>query len=452
MQRVSIHIANIALLSFFTLILFSGPIVWVQFILLKQVVVGPIWIKACLAILLIFAGGFLLKYFSIKKQKQSLLVQFAVLIFYSFIVLMVLSVPNAGVFSSIQAYLYNYSLFLFVVPLLILVTKNDFQLENNHLLIIVFGFIGFILLSAILSILQFIFTDIWLSSITVYSHFPDARAFLVQYFPQVKFDQINGLYRSQGFFRSPVESGIVCILAFLISVEWMLLKKHYPWYAVVAATIIFIAILFTVSRTVYLMMLVSVASLLYFHANGKIVSQLFEFMKQNWRYSVAIVIFGFIFSDSVLKVFDPTNLLIRFQNWGLLLDPDGIDLSSLLFGMGRVQNGDFGSFHSLVIDNSYIALFYSSGLVGLLLWLAFIKNWIRYSSVNIFNVNFGSKVFISFVFGFLVGAITENLLHYLFYIAFAYVVVLAFQNYITRPSCMPFNSVQRSLRVGTRES
>lgn len=141
-----------------------------------------------------------------------------------------------------------------------------------------------------------------------------------------------------------------------------------------------------------------------------------------WLILLCIVALGMLLVD-VEKIFsvstNPTNLQIRLNNWMDLISGIGANPAALLFGLGVVQNGAYGEYHNVVIDNLYIGAVMTGGILGLIMFLAlygfaFLDAWKRVNTMGE-----GSKVagfsFLSFYVVFLIGGLTENLMHLMFY-------------------------------------
>jgi len=407
-DRFGDSIAFLALLS----VIGSGFFIWLQIIVFDEVVVSPAQIKLLLALLMsIWLAMYFVvpthkicgevKYSALSKETVLMIVYFYGVLLFSLFMIVRYSAVFVGLPNSIGAFLYNYSLIMFILPFVAVYIGTFKNLGRRRWWLSkkVWRFLFFIaLFSCGLQVFQVVFGGpivMWTDEV-VKQYALDGQF--------IKFDQIGGVYRAQGIYRSPLEAGICGVFLLMISIERLLRDpKPLGWF--VASFICAGGVLATGSRTAYLLFGVSVISLLMleFLSSKKSRYRLFSYILRLSPIFLIFVYFGFKYLERksmVTVMLNPENLLIRLRNWGGLLDQLLASLDSFVFGVGKVQNGNYGDYHSVVIDNTYIGILLTSGIVGLFAWIGVALLWG-------FSVNRGvtrragkSFVSISFFVGF----------------------------------------------------
>ncbi len=87
-----------------------------------------------------------------------------------------------------------------------------------------------------------------------------------------------------------------------------------------------------------------------------------------------------------------------------------------MVGFGIVQNGSYGYYHSVIVDNIYLGVFLMGGAVGVFLFLiniyyTFKMTYIKYLQTGKLENVCGLAFFVAF----LAGGMTENLMHLMYY-------------------------------------
>jgi hypothetical protein len=119
--------------------------------------------------------------------------------------------------------------------------------------------------------------------------------------------------------------------------------------------------------------------------------------------------------DLINTIFDSANLFIRLENWSNLMSD--LDIFQLIFGLGRIQNGSFGQYHSIVIDNLYISIILTGGILSLFFFIVILIMYVNFLNKQCKN-EFLFIWYIATLVGVLFSGIFENVMHSL-YIAFA---------------------------------
>jgi O-antigen ligase len=87
------------------------------------------------------------------------------------------------------------------------------------------------------------------------------------------------------------------------------------------------------------------------------------------------------------------------------------DLSKIFLGVGVVQNGSFGEYHSVIIDNLYIGILMTGGLISLGMFL-FVIFFVFYT---VRKIERNQKIWIiSSLLGILSAGVFENVMHLLY--------------------------------------
>ena len=123
-----------------------------------------------------------------------------------------------------------------------------------------------------------------------------------------------------------------------------------------------------------------------------------------------------IFSPHIISIIaDPTNLLIRLNNWYYLFESYINFPSDFLFGKGIVQNGSFGPYHSVIIDNVYIGVFLTGGVISLFLFLSVVALLLKIITQH----QDGFTTWrVAVVLGMLGAGFFENVMHILYLFIF----------------------------------
>lgn len=417
----------------------SGFIIWLQLISFGDVYVTPKHVKLILAGLMVLwvMLYFLLpfrkankKFYSspIELQAVVLILFFYSILFFCFIVIVVLSSSDVGIRNAVEAFLYNYSLTIFAVPFVLLSINLRGSSANSVLCnssCFWKGIFVVLIFSSILQTLQMVLNSpllMWEDSVIMH------RAYEAQF---IKFDQIGGVYRAQGIFRSPLEAGICSIGALLVSMERMLRSNRTIMWGFFSLILI-MGIVATGSRTVYLMLVCSLGCFIFLEFMYSKKARLLIFVLcmvlvpgiiAGW-----LMLGGDLTGENVFSVMlDPRNLIIRLENWTVILSHVLSSPSDFLIGMGKIQNGNYGDYHSNIIDNTYLGVLVSSGLIGLLGWIVLVGLWINYYRTISCRRGRVSHLITSFFLGFLFAGLTENLMHISFYLL---IVIMAYEKYL----------------------
>lgn len=356
----------------------------------------------------------------------------AVLFFYiavllsGFFSIVLLSGDQVGIGNAVGAFLYNYSLFIFVLPFSVIyficIKVNDGPtVRGRCLLWKVFGI--FVVLSSVVQVVQVI------SGGPVVMWVADEMRNMVYSSQMIKFDQLGGIYRAQGFFRSPLEAGIVGVFSALVVLDEAVYGKNNGfWYIILV--IIGAGVLATGSRTVFVMLGFSLSCyvLLSFQQVQYIRSRLYKFGLFALPLLLSLCVYNVVSTDIrfVGSMADPTNLMIRLSNWGDLISRLLDSCLYFFFGMGIVQNGNYGIYHSVIIDNTLIGVLMTSGIIGALLFFCVVLSWVSYSLKAIKQVGLSADVLICFNAGFFAASFTENMMHFSFYPVMFSVLYLIF--------------------------
>ncbi len=137
----------------------------------------------------------------------------------------------------------------------------------------------------------------------------------------------------------------------------------------------------TGSRTAYILLGMSFLAMVFFEfissrkASSRIV-MLFGFCLLVFCLGYFLDFFSYSEDGFVAAMINPTNLLIRLENWNDLLSDLLVSPWKFIFGLGIVQNGNYGEYHAVIIDNTYVGILLTAGVLGLLgLSLCFFGYW-----------------------------------------------------------------------------
>lgn len=332
---------------------------------------------------------------------------------YNALIIIGSSSPDVGVLKALGAFFYNYSLLLVVLPYFWLAQfPADGYSKGASEFIVRLTMIG-VVLAQLFGLMQFLLNGYI---------YPQEVLKLLTDGDYIKFDHIGGLVRVGSVFKSPLEFGFICVLVSGIAYAILLSKRRdaYIWGLFLLSSL---CVFITISRTAILMYI----------CNGLLITSYFLWtnrfqkvsIKAVIRMNISILVLAVLAMAvvSTSKFFgttmDATNLLIRIENWGGLLEKLGGTSIEMLFGLGMVQNGAYGDYHSVIIDNTYLGVMLTGGLVGfvfvcIFLLMAITLAWKYVQSVRAED-RLLSVSFIAFFVAFLIGGLTENLMHIMFY-------------------------------------
>jgi len=394
-----------------TLILFATPLAVLQAITVHGILLSGQIIKmvvAALFLILIFAH--LLNRFS---TWGILVVQLSLVFFtYNFFVIFALSSDSVGASNAIGAFLYNYSLLLFVLPYYWL--SKPASLRAQSITKNWYGILAVLFLFAdIYGLIEFQLNDYLLSG---------GAQELLQSGDYVKFDHIEGFIRVSSFFKSPLEFGFLNVFISGVVLS-ALLSKHRGLFIWSLFLVSSAGVFVTLSRTAILMYFVNVLLIFAFYVlMGR--GGLFLSKRALGIWLLLLVITGIGISAIDLSQYfetstNPTNLLIRLENWGELVNRLSDDPLAIWFGLGIVQNGSYGEYHEVIIDNLYLGAVMTGGICGLFLFISLCGLTIIDAWRTIMKLSNATKFMgfslLSFFLAFAVGGFTENLMHIMFY-------------------------------------
>lgn len=345
----------------------------------------------------------------IEREDLTILLIFTIFLMLNFFSILFQSSPLVGLKNSFIAFLYNYSLLIFIIPYYCTSQykkKLKFSL-NNSILPLIF--------LIILIIDLFAFSQFILKS----HNFPaDIIAFSFK-FDSFKYDHIGDFIRVHSILKSPLEFSIFNnLFSFFFLSRFLFHNKNKLEFFLLILTSA--SSLLTLYRTGISMLFSGIVFIFFFwlYANSKKI-RIKTILLINALFFIPIFVaitFNLHFFQTLLN---PTNLYIRFSNWKRLLHDYNSSTFQFLFGSGVIQNGSFGSYHSVIIDNIYIGVFLAGGFISLFLFfiisLFFLKEHFKHitiSNKHDLHIHLTSA---AFFLSFLVGGITENLMHLLFY-------------------------------------
>lgn len=193
----------------------------------------------------------------------------------------------------------------------------------------------------------------------------------------IKFDYIGGFVRGTAWFRSPVDLGMfACII---LAIAWSrILFRGFSFLESGKLLIALVGVLSTVSRTIAVMAAAILAVLsfikLYKIIGGSAISRP---IVKNLSATFALIVAGGIAAQGYLLTShwmsvatDTTNLQNRFRNWWDLLLQVFESATTAFFGVGKIQNGRYGPWHTLEVDNTYIGILLTGGLVSFFAFFA----------------------------------------------------------------------------------
>ena|GEM_PF-2697484 len=383
-------------------------------ILLQALVLGDVWFSFKSAKVLLAFFSLLLLVFNARSlapddERLGLSLLATALIGISLISIMSFSLPREGAYNSFSAFFYSLSL-LVVFPGLVLL--NYRKVSRRVVDAVTAAAMALVVVMDVFGVAQFL-TNSYL--------IPERLISVLVESGGMKFDMIHGHVRALSFMKSPLEFGMLNVFLAIYSF-WRFSgardgRSRYLCLCLLAI----VSVISTISRTAMLMLV-----------SGLLISGMIRFYRvlffylRGWRGAALMAGIaawlisggGVLRGSGLFPHVDLTNLFIRLNNWANL--PGSIAAPiNLLFGTGRIQNGNYGAYHSIVVDNMYISQVVTVGVVGFVVFLCFLGA-VLWRAVSVFGVKDGShKEFqsaaICFYVAFLVGGMGENLTHLLFY-------------------------------------
>lgn len=359
---------HFALAAFLILHLLTGPILIVQAVIFSRVFVTPQSIKV--AGLLILAFGFLEIWRNREKIRieltglLSLAAVFAFLL-TSFTSLAMWSAPAVGWGNTLLAFAYNYSF----LPLFFFIAVIDFDFHMSRWVRFAETALYFFTLPACLvAFASFRTGDFFLSR---------PVEMLLTEGDFIKFDYIGGFVRGTAWFRSPVDLGMFACIILAISGS-RILFRGVSVLEIGKLLIALVGILSTVSRTIAVMAAAILGVLgcvkIYKMAGSSAISRS---ILRNASAVLALILAGaigvqgYLLTSQWMSVAtDTTNLQNRFRNWWDLLLQVFDSGTTAMFGLGKIQNGRYGPWHTLEVDNTYIGILLTGGLVSFFAFFA----------------------------------------------------------------------------------
>ncbi|OWA36252.1 hypothetical protein B9G55_10425 [Saccharibacillus sp. O16] len=411
------------------LVLLATPLIFFQILFFNHSWLGSQHVK------LLVSGGMLISLMlaMLYNKKTSLSSALYMGFFVVFIVYNLFSIyyhtPSDN--NALGAFTYNYSLFLFIFPFFLFC---GFVNQTSYIKQTAVWFAVFIGITDLYAVAQFI-TNSYL--------IPSRVVDILLLNDYIKFDHISGHIRAMSFLKSPLELGIVNTFSALYFLNLFLNKRsgrkvHFLLFGLSALTVVM-----TISRTAILMLGVGMMVYLVLYVYTRISKSMYRSRKLVQVFTVlsglailSVFILAYVVLVDIVSVLwpslsdslflNPTNLLIRLNNWtDLLKGLHGTE--EWLFGLGIVQNGSYGDYHSVIIDNIYVGAILTGGLVGLVLFLllclfslsktyALAKADGRLSTLHFWNVC------LAFFLAFMAGGLTENLMHLMYYPFFVFIL------------------------------
>ncbi len=400
------------ILFVFVLYLTQGLIFLIQALVFGEVMLGPKIIKYILFLILLIA--LLMK---VQVTRKITFTAILTLILYSlflcFNFFMIQISDDGG--QPLKAFIYNYSLSIVLIPLGVLYLNNEAPINlvtKKSRFWLVTIFIAISIFAAYEIVVQKSVFNIYYEILSVNE--------------VIKFDQIGGFLRASSIFKSPIDySYINAIFSSLFLVLFLKYKAYGYLLLVITMSMIEVAV-FVRSGLVFMMVSYFVITFSYYSLS-RFIAYLF----------IAIPLFLGAFAYIYLNfnvIFDPSNFINRINGWGKLIYSIHT-VPELLFGKGIVQNGSFGLRHALVIDNLYVGILYSGGLVSIIIFFIIII-------IILFGLKFCSKTDgisqwrLGVFLGMLAAGMFENVMH-LFYLG---LIPLFFELTITKTAPLNFKN------------
>lgn len=359
---------HFALAAFLILHLLTGPILILQAVVFSRVFVTPQTIKV--AGLLFLAVGLLEIWRDrekLKIEKTGLLALAAMICFLltSLTSLVIWSAPAVGWANTLLAFAYNYSF----LPLFFFIAVLDIEFERNRWTRRAERALYFITLPACLVAFASFRTGNFFLSRPIETLLTEGDF--------IKFDYIGGFVRGTAWFRSPVDLGMFACLILAISCS-RILFRGFSVLEFGKLLIALVGVLSTVSRTIAVMAaaILAVLSFMKLHrmSSGSAISKpVVKYISAALAIVVAcgILVQGYLLTSNWIGVAtDTTNLQNRFRNWWDLLLQVFDSVATALFGIGKIQNGRYGPWHTLEVDNTFIGILLTGGLVSFFAFFA----------------------------------------------------------------------------------
>lgn len=202
---------------------------------------------------------------------------------------------------------------------------------------------------------------------------------------EISFNEIYFYGHVRGFsmFSSGLASGLFCNLGFAICFSKFVFSRFGTWTNVFwgISTIFFIAVAYvTLTRVVYMQAIIIAFFVL--------VNKYFPSMRRHYYFYPVFSFFCGIFLAVVVPYFFQSDdgvasgesLQIRLGTWvKYLSDMYYSSANDILFGKQGVQAAVSFPAQSIIFDNTFIAIFYQLGLIGLMLWLIIFACLSRYA-------------------------------------------------------------------------
>lgn len=401
------------------LVVIAAPLVFLQAGLLDHVYLTTALAKILAAIPLAFSLRLPAHLSEMRSGAKSSLLAFALFVGVNLYAILAFSAPRVGVENALLAFAYNYSLLLFVVPYYWLGKRYGFPTALRSWAVLGL-LLFFVVASDLMGLLQHIQNNLlW----------RDDMVAILAAEGEIKFDHIDTFIRASSFFKSPLEYGMFNVFVSAVALAWIL-NRRMGWLVLFIFLTAHVSVFITLSRTAILMHVVSfiVVGILSYKVCGR--------SRLVLKRLAAIVLLGTVSLAVVLSIggpassepsatfvgvaSNPTNGHMRAENWFYLLY--GIwnsPLVSSLIGSGVVQNGTYGAYHAAVIDNTYIGALLTGGVLGTVLFLVFLTT-VFWDGLRVLNSSSDDERpftigALAFFVAFLVGGLTENLMHILFY-------------------------------------
>lgn len=410
MQKINAYTLKFSI----ALLIIASPLLFIQAVCFEKIYLTTGIIKMAIGgiVLLVVIANLFLKNKQVRIGFEMLMFSFFLL--FNLVTILYNSISQVGIINSFNAFAYNYSLLMFVFPFFFIATFNSrTKWDKIPKLLYVFIFI-----IDIYGIVQYVSNKYILLSPEIIS--------LLESGDYIKFDHISGHIRVSSLLKSPLEFGIMnVVVSGMILTHFLEKGKKYILLSLLFV-LTSISVYITLSRTAIVMFISNIIIVLWLFVYYRVKTFFNDdyMVKLYWICSVlflsGIFILTFLvtqlFSDYI--VFNPTNLLIRFGIWQDLLD-SFIFFENAFFGFGIIQNGSFGDYHSVIIDNTFIGIVMTGGIVGLILFSIIIEQALHHTYQVWKTLDERYKVFsfafISFLPAFLIGGLTENLMHIMAY-------------------------------------
>lgn len=404
-----------------TLVIVAPLIVILQVICTDQIVINNSLIKIFISLVLLVAALFSIKsLLNMNSTIRNVLLVYSAFFVVTTLSILIHSTPINGFANSLGAVSYYFSLFPFFIPVLYL-PLSTFRNVPKKCLIILGAFVA---LGMIVAIVQFVFNSYLYPGFAI-EHLLKADA--------IRFSNLQGVSRSFGYFKSPLELGIISSFIGVISVRIFYYSKKFQNIAVFIFILSALSAITTGSRTAFVIYFFAMLSHLYFLLRDDY-KKLYR-LKAYWVlpsigllfalqalilnsgftwFNAARITLPTVTASAPEAFVNPRNLMIRLENWGRIFN--GISQKELILGKGVVQNGRFQT-NAMEIDNTYVAVILASGIVGLTLFAISIYFFIRYF---LFRDKEQYVVTFSFLIGFLLGGMTENMMHLMYFVLVCY--------------------------------